>query len=203
MVSIKETPLFFTLQWIQMVNFFQILFLFVFLGTFCGYSDNATDYPYIYFVAPTTTTLFRTVCVKTCPTTSATSLDCLNNSMVHECTGILISEISGTTTTTTDNSTSNSSTTTTDTTTTDTTATNTTTTDETTTNSTSLYSKNSHTKSTEIKDILVTNIHGKQKAVSVKHMTTSYNYSEIVVIYPSVACISLFKFFFTILLCLY
>lgn len=143
-------------------------------------------------MAPSTTTLFRTVCVKSCPTSSSTELDCLTNSMVHECTGVVISDSSSDNTTTTTTTDSNDTTTTTDTTTTDTTTTDTTTNDTTTTTETTTSARHSvlTTKNPAyyLKDIFIQQSNGKKKAVTLHHLTSSYNYSEVVMIYPSVAC---------------
>lgn len=146
------------------------------LGTFCGYTANATDYPFIYFVAPTMSTLFRTVCVKSCPTSTSTTLDCLTNSMVHNCSGISISQATGNSSSSnTSNSTSSNGSS-----------------SSNGTNASSLISKKPL-----IKDIML-NYKGKKKAVTLKHLTSSYNYSEIVVIYPSVACKISFLIFFVV-----
>jgi hypothetical protein len=56
-------------------------------GRACGIGKNK-GYPYIYFAAPNTKYLWRTVCVKTCPTDKSTKLDCSVNSKVTTCNGI-------------------------------------------------------------------------------------------------------------------
>ena len=61
------------------------------LGNFCGLSPATKDYKYIYFVAPSPDTLYRTVCVKECPTEQSTKLDCSVNKEVTSCEGIKIS----------------------------------------------------------------------------------------------------------------
>ena len=117
-------------------------------------------------------TLFRTTCVKSCPTSTSTTLDCLTNSMVHNCSGISISQATGNSSSSNSTSSNGSS-------------------SSNGTNSSSLISKKPL-----IKDIML-NYKGKKKAVTLKHLTSSYNYSEVVVIYPSVACmISIFFLFF-------
>lgn len=50
----------------------------------CGI-DGQANYPYIYFVAPSPTTLYRTVCVEKCPATDTDTLNCLINSEVKSC----------------------------------------------------------------------------------------------------------------------
>lgn len=143
-------------------------------GNFCGYSDNATDYPYIYFVAPSATTLYRTTCVKTCPTANSTKLDCLVNSLVTECTGTVISQ------STSSNSSSNSST-----------SNSSSNTSAATTNSTSNTSSARLLEQIKdfrsVKDILITH-KGHKKLINAHHLASSYNYSEVVMIYPSIAC---------------
>lgn len=51
----------------------------------CGVTAGVTAYPYIYFVNPTPTTLWQTVCVSACPVTGATTLACATNSVVKSC----------------------------------------------------------------------------------------------------------------------
>ena len=53
-------------------------------GHKCG-SDDAADYPYIYFPAPFTETITSAVCVKSCPDSSEYKLDCLVNSLIKSC----------------------------------------------------------------------------------------------------------------------
>ncbi|KRW98719.1 hypothetical protein PPERSA_00307 [Pseudocohnilembus persalinus] len=54
----------------------------------CGVGE-LKQYPYIYFVSPVENTLYRTVCVKTCPKTTESDnqgiLDCAPNSEVTSC----------------------------------------------------------------------------------------------------------------------
>ena len=60
----------------------------------CGVDSEAIDYPYIYFVTPSSDSsgnyLYRTVCLKECPSNIgsnvyATTLDCLTNNVVTTC----------------------------------------------------------------------------------------------------------------------
>lgn len=60
----------------------------------CGVSEEAIDYPYLYFATPIIDSsgnyLYRTVCLKECPsgvTTNiyASTLECLTNSQVTSC----------------------------------------------------------------------------------------------------------------------
>ena len=53
---------------------------------YCGQGVNQF-YPLIYFAAPSAKTLWRTVCVKTCPNATANSLDCSINSQIKNCSG--------------------------------------------------------------------------------------------------------------------
>lgn len=54
----------------------------------CG-KGTRKNYPYIYFVEPHIHTLWRTVCVKQCPTKHDKQLKCYPNSEVETCRGTL------------------------------------------------------------------------------------------------------------------
>jgi len=49
-------------------------------GYMCGIDSGYEDYPYLYFPIPTTGYLTYTVCLKTCPTSADTSVQCKENS---------------------------------------------------------------------------------------------------------------------------
>lgn len=50
----------------------------------CGVGDQA-NYPYIYFVTPDVSYLYRTTCVSECPSSSSDTLKCLVNDEVTSC----------------------------------------------------------------------------------------------------------------------
>lgn len=54
----------------------------------CGV-DERKDYPLIYFVSPTPNTLWRTVCVKSCPISNSSTLECFPNSVVKNCSKLI------------------------------------------------------------------------------------------------------------------
>ena len=54
----------------------------------CGVDEGVVDYPYIYFTSPDPDYLWRTVCVKECPTTNDTELKCAVNKYVTDCNGV-------------------------------------------------------------------------------------------------------------------
>ncbi len=54
-------------------------------------TSEAQDYKYIYFVAPSPKTLYRTASVKECPTDKDSKLDCLVKDEVKSCEGIKFS----------------------------------------------------------------------------------------------------------------
>lgn len=56
-------------------------------GKLCGV-EKRKDYKYIYFVAPSTKYLWRTVCVKKCPTKNDKVLQCHPNKYVTSCKGV-------------------------------------------------------------------------------------------------------------------
>jgi hypothetical protein len=57
----------------------------------CGVGDRQ-EYPLIYFVSPTPTTLWRTVCVKSCPISDKSVLECFPNSVVSSCKSSISSD---------------------------------------------------------------------------------------------------------------
>ena len=58
----------------------------------CGVGSRA-DYPYLYFASPDTN-VSLTVCVSSCPNSTESTVDCLTNSQVKNCSD---SEVYGTT----------------------------------------------------------------------------------------------------------
>lgn len=58
------------------------------MGHACGTGVNA-GYPYIYFASPNIKYLWRTTCVKTCPTHHSTKLMCSPNKVVPSCKGVM------------------------------------------------------------------------------------------------------------------
>ena len=53
----------------------------------CGVDSGVEDYKYIYFTSPDPDYMWRTTCVKECPTSNDTELKCAPNKYVTDCKG--------------------------------------------------------------------------------------------------------------------
>jgi len=56
-------------------------------GKLCGY-EKRKDYKFIYFASPDQSYLWRTVCVKKCPTKNDKKLECYPNKYIKSCKGV-------------------------------------------------------------------------------------------------------------------